>query len=134
MKSADGASDGPETLFGLAKHIVEQCPHLNLLGLMTIGAIQSSYQAKEGEENPDFTALRQCRDALSEALGGKSLQLSMGMSNDFAAAIKSGSDNVRYVPCQLCDSHLLMFLSNCSQSRKSAVRRTSFQGGGEETA
>lgn len=89
------ADEGPDTLLGLAKHILAKCPHLNLQGLMTIGAIQSSYQAKEGEENPDFTCLRQCRDLLSEALGGKELQLSMGMSNDFAAAIKAGSDNVR---------------------------------------
>lgn len=96
LKSADDArSNDTETLFGLAKHIIDKCPHLNLMGVMTIGAIQSSYQAKEGEENPDFTCLRQCRDLLSEALGGHPLKLSMGMSNDFAAAIKAGSDNIR---------------------------------------
>lgn len=97
LKSLEDAKAGDkETLFGLAKHIIDECPHLNLMGLMTIGAIQSSYQAKEGEENPDFTCLRDCRDLLSEALGGHKLQLSMGMSNDFAAAIKAGSDNIRY--------------------------------------
>lgn len=92
----DTQTEDLETLPGLAKHIIDKCPHLNLMGLMTIGAIQSSYQAKEGEENPDFTCLRRCRDLLSEALGGKELKLSMGMSNDFAAAIKSGSDNIRW--------------------------------------
>lgn len=84
-----------ETLIGLAKHIIETCPHLHLLGLMTIGALQSSFQAKAGEENPDFVRLRDSRDLLQKELGTHSLQLSMGMSNDFIAAIKSGSDNVR---------------------------------------
>lgn len=88
------ASD-PDTLLGLAKHIADKCPHLNLMGLMTIGAIASSYQAKEGEENPDFTCLIQSRDGLQQALGRSDLKLSMGMSNDFVAAIKAGSDNVR---------------------------------------
>jgi uncharacterized pyridoxal phosphate-containing UPF0001 family protein len=97
LTTEDDKSEDPDTLLGLAKHIVNECPHLNLQGLMTIGALQSSYQAKEGEENPDFTRLRRCRELLSGALGGRELQLSMGMSNDFAAAIKSGSDNVRYV-------------------------------------
>lgn len=95
LSSSKAQSEGPDTLLGLAKHILEKCAHLHLQGLMTIGAIQSSYQAKEGEENPDFTCLRECRDLLSQALGGKELQLSMGMSNDFAAAIKAGSDSVR---------------------------------------
>ena len=92
-----GSEDDPETLLGLAKHIGSNCPHLNLVGLMTIGAIQSSFEAKEGEENPDFTRLRDSRDRLQEKLGLSDLKLSMGMSNDFAEAIRAGSDNVRYV-------------------------------------
>lgn len=94
--SEQGASSDTSTLLGLAKYIIDNCPHLNLKGLMTIGAIQSSYKAKDGEENPDFVCLRQCRDMLAEALQlEQPLELSMGMSNDFSAAIKSGSDSVR---------------------------------------
>lgn len=90
-----GSETDTETLLGLAHHIQNNCPHLNLLGLMTIGAIQSSFEAKEGEENPDFTRLRDSRDRLQERLGLGGLKLSMGMSNDFAEAIRAGSDNVR---------------------------------------
>lgn len=105
------------------------------MGLMTIGAIQSSYQAKEGEENPDFTCLRDCRDLLSEALGGHKLQLSMGMSNDFAAAIKAGSDNIRYAsPFQLARYVLLIPHAPFPQSWQPTLRRTSIEGRGEEAA
>lgn len=66
---------------------------------MTIGAIARSKAAKEGEENEDFACLKQERDRLEKDLGkdlrGRKLELSMGMSDDFEAAIGMGSDEVR---------------------------------------
>lgn len=84
------------------------CPRLRLKGLMTIGALDQSLNTEE--ENQDFKKLRDTRDALQHILekefgsgeetrrwgedGGR-LLLSMGMSSDFEAAIKGGSDIVR---------------------------------------
>ena len=47
--------------------------------------------------NPDFLCLRKCRDDLCKELGKdwKTVNLSMGMSNDFEHAIELGSSNVR---------------------------------------
>ena len=81
---------------------------------MTIGSLSESLSS--GEENQDFERLRITRDLLQEELhkefppsqstggdatdgerwgeGGK-LLLSMGMSSDFEAALKAGSDVVR---------------------------------------
>lgn len=54
---------------------------------------------KAGEENEDFRILREERDRLEielkEELGGRKLELSMGMSEDFEGAIMMGSDEVR---------------------------------------
>ena len=87
-------------LTDLAKFIVTECPRLQLQGLMTIGALQQSLHA--GDENADFERLTETRDLL-EAFGrselgwdaDRKLLLSMGMSSDFEAALKAGSDIVR---------------------------------------
>jgi uncharacterized pyridoxal phosphate-containing UPF0001 family protein len=74
---------------------------------MTIGALEQSLTA--GDENADFERLKKTRDVLAEALaeqfgaggerwgveGTARLLLSMGMSSDFEAALKAGSDIVR---------------------------------------
>ncbi len=66
---------------------------------MTIGAIARSQAVKEGEENEDFKCLIGERDRLQEELkeqlGGRELEVSMGMSEDFEAAVNMGSDEVR---------------------------------------
>lgn len=77
---------------------------------MTIGALDQSLNASETEKNDDFERLKETRDALQKALatdfdGVQSarwgneetgrLNLSMGMSSDFEAALKAGSDIVR---------------------------------------
>ncbi|KZT23375.1 hypothetical protein NEOLEDRAFT_1136784 [Neolentinus lepideus HHB14362 ss-1] len=95
----------PSELLDLANHVVMACPRLKLLGLMTIGSLAESLHAKEALENRDFEALARVRDQLEEKLregeGGKwgdedgRLILSMGMSADFEAAIRSGSGMVR---------------------------------------
>ncbi|KAJ7796766.1 hypothetical protein B0H14DRAFT_3093280 [Mycena olivaceomarginata] len=86
----------------LARHIITECPRLRLQGLMTIGALE---QSLGGDENADFERLKETRDALAKALMGEfgaekwgeegRLLLSMGMSSDFEAALKAGSDIVR---------------------------------------
>ena len=62
-----------------------------VVGLMTIG--MPDYTSRP--EN--FSLLVSCRDAVAEALGldPSSLELSMGMSGDYLAAIEMGSTNVR---------------------------------------
>jgi uncharacterized pyridoxal phosphate-containing UPF0001 family protein len=62
---------------------------------MTIGAIARSKATTAETENEDFETLRRERDVVSEALGVTHLELSMGMSDDFEAAISQGSDEVR---------------------------------------
>ena len=65
---------------------------------MTIGALGHSLatEHKEGA-NPDFLTLIDCRKKVAEKFGldEASLELSMGMSNDFEEAIRMGSTNVR---------------------------------------
>lgn len=81
----------------LCRHVRERCPHLKLQGVMTIGAIARSKEAKEGMENEDFIRLREVRDQVAQDLGmqGGDLELSMGMSEDFESAIRCGSCEVR---------------------------------------
>lgn len=95
---AEKSGVGPGETAGLCRHVKDKCPHLQLAGLMTIGAIARS-QASSGAEsvNEDFVALRETRDKVVGELGieTKDLELSMGMSSDFEAAIAQGSDEVR---------------------------------------
>lgn len=101
------ASDPDAEVTQLARHIITTCPRLRLQGLMTIGALEQSLTA--GEENADFERLKRTRDFLAQTLeaefgseqerwgaeGTGRLLLSMGMSSDFEAALKAGSDIVR---------------------------------------
>ncbi|KAF2006841.1 hypothetical protein P154DRAFT_517314 [Amniculicola lignicola CBS 123094] len=87
----------PSETLGLCKHIIEKCPHLELMGLMTIGAIARSRETTPENENEDFVSLRETRDKVAEELGWEKekLELSMGMSADFEGAIAQGSNEVR---------------------------------------
>ncbi|KAF2133383.1 hypothetical protein P153DRAFT_332094 [Dothidotthia symphoricarpi CBS 119687] len=87
----------PADTLKLCRHVVEKCPHLELVGLMTIGAIARSRATTPENENEDFVALRETRDRVAKELGWEAdrLELSMGMSADFEGAIKMGSDEVR---------------------------------------
>ena len=87
----------PDGAAELCRHVREQCPHLKLQGIMTIGAIARSKEAKEGVENEDFIRLREVRDQVVKDLGLQEgdLELSMGMSEDFESAIRCGSNEVR---------------------------------------
>lgn len=79
----------------LCRHIREKCPHLELAGLMTIGAIARSKDSEQ--ENEDFSTLRSVRETVAKELevSAEELELSMGMSADFEVAIAQGSDEVR---------------------------------------
>lgn len=85
----------PEEASALVKYIKDSCPHLKVLGLMTIG-IYDNYDPVEGI-NPDFKALIDCRAKVCEEfnINVKDFELSMGMSADFEHAIEVGSTNVR---------------------------------------
>ncbi|KAI5480024.1 hypothetical protein MNV49_001989 [Pseudohyphozyma bogoriensis] len=102
---SSSSSDGESELVLLASHILSSCPLLRLKGLMTIGSFTASTST---DPNPDFETLGATRDALVKALESKDgesdafkqvkadgLELSCGMSEDFAQAIKQGSSNVR---------------------------------------
>lgn len=87
--SKSGCTPG-ETL-ELAKFVHDKCAELELEGLMTIGAPDTS-------ESPEaFKVLAEERVAVANGLGKEisSLKLSMGMSSDFEAAIRMGSNSVR---------------------------------------
>lgn len=64
---------------------------------MTIGAIARSQATTAENENEDFETLREQRDLVAKELGlsPESLELSMGMSEDFEGAIAQGSSEVR---------------------------------------
>lgn len=76
----------PEQVLELSKFIMENCPNLELKGLMTIGMF--GYNPEDGP-NPDFVCLKQCRDDVCKRLelDWKQFSLSMGMSNDFEQAV-----------------------------------------------
>eukprot|EP00586_Coscinodiscus_wailesii_P010408 CAMPEP_0172500226 /NCGR_PEP_ID=MMETSP1066-20121228/135969_1 /TAXON_ID=671091 /ORGANISM="Coscinodiscus wailesii, Strain CCMP2513" /LENGTH=267 /DNA_ID=CAMNT_0013274353 /DNA_START=297 /DNA_END=1100 /DNA_ORIENTATION=+ len=80
-----------EGVVGLAREIKETCPHLEIMGLMTIGY---------AGDVKDFDALVDCRRRVLEegadlGFDESSFELSMGMSGDFEVAIAKGSTNVR---------------------------------------
>ncbi|KAK0125692.1 hypothetical protein ONS95_000305 [Cadophora gregata] len=89
-----GVTPGQETTL-LAKHILQTCPHLHLLGLMTIGSIarsQASGQGSgEGAENEDFVCLREERDRLERELVGEGL-LSVKRRGEGGAGAGAGGE------------------------------------------
>ncbi|KAH6607974.1 family pyridoxal phosphate enzyme [Trichoderma cornu-damae] len=95
-ESKSGCAPGPDTV-SLCREIAQSCPGLNLLGLMTIGAIARSQATTPENENEDFNVLRAQRDLVAGELGlsPESLELSMGMSEDFEGAVAQGSSEVR---------------------------------------
>jgi PLP dependent protein len=76
----------PDQIVELCRSILDECPSLTLMGLMTIGA--------PGDLNC-FKVLAKCRDETLKALDLESLELSMGMSDDFPEAIAHGATNIR---------------------------------------
>ena len=98
-ENKNGVQPGPDVI-SIVNHIKVNCPNLIFLGLMTIGALGNSLSnsTQHGEgHNPDFLVLIESRQQLASFLQveEKSIELSMGMSNDFSEAISMGSSNVR---------------------------------------
>ncbi|KAK2607337.1 hypothetical protein N8I77_006017 [Diaporthe amygdali] len=101
-ESKSGAAPGADVV-ALARLILTECPHLHLLGFMTIGAIARSVATTAETENEDFVRLKEQRDLVAAELGELlaaredqgELELSMGMSEDFEGAIAMGSSEVR---------------------------------------
>ncbi|KAH7729565.1 proline synthetase associated protein [Aphelenchoides avenae] len=85
----------PNEVGDLLRYIEQECPNLQLRGLMTIGSIAES--SNNRAENADFQRLKDVRASVCKSLGRdeESLELSMGMSQDYETAIKYGSTNVR---------------------------------------
>ncbi|RUS82783.1 hypothetical protein EGW08_009447 [Elysia chlorotica] len=84
----------PDSAVELVRYIKENCPHLDLAGLMTIGSYD--HDPKSGI-NPDFETLVKVREDVCKALSipTEKLDLSMGMSGDYEQAIEMGSTIVR---------------------------------------
>ncbi|KAF2457770.1 hypothetical protein BDY21DRAFT_285245 [Lineolata rhizophorae] len=91
------AGVAPAETAALCAHVRDSCPHLRLQGLMTIGAIARSAATTPETENEDLALLKETRDKVAAELGldKEELELSMGMSADYEAAIRMGSDEVR---------------------------------------
>jgi len=83
----------PDEAPNLALAVTQNCPNLQLIGLMCIG----KYSGAEGDASPDFTTLNNCRSAAADALSlnPDTLALSMGMSHDFETALEYGATHVR---------------------------------------
>ncbi|KPA83797.1 putative alanine racemase [Leptomonas pyrrhocoris] len=89
-ETKSGTEPGEPTV-ALAKYIAQECPLLQLKGLMTIG--MPDYTSRP--EN--FECLTKCREDVAAAVDVQpaQLELSMGMSGDFVNAIRMGSTTVR---------------------------------------
>jgi pyridoxal phosphate enzyme (YggS family) len=86
-ESKNGAA--PDKCVGLAEKILNECPHLEVDGLMTIGPLLG------GECRASFALLRSLAEGVNTALGRRMRHLSMGMSGDFETAIEEGGTLVR---------------------------------------
>ena len=90
-ESKSGMS-GWDEVRSLAEQVFQNCPHLQLKGLMTIPAPD----AGEGPTRQAFAQLRTWNERLQSELGLPELnELSMGMTSDFEWAILEGATLVR---------------------------------------
>lgn len=80
----------PALVLGLVNQI-NPLKHLQCQGLMGMAA----YTLEKEKCRPAFQLLRKTRDELSDLLGRKLPELSMGMSNDFEIAIEEGATLIR---------------------------------------
>lgn len=85
----------PEETVALCKYVIDQCPFLELCGLMTIGDLTNSKSTED--YNPDFEKLVSLKGTVCQelALDQNQFHLSMGMSSDYELAIRYGATLVR---------------------------------------
>ncbi|XP_045475570.1 pyridoxal phosphate homeostasis protein [Harmonia axyridis] len=83
----------PNDIIDMVSFVKNECPNLQIDGLMTIGDADHSQEA----QNPDFLKLIQCKKEVCQKFNipEEEFELSMGMSGDFEHAIEMGSTNVR---------------------------------------
>jgi PLP dependent protein len=88
----DEAKSGflPETLEADLTALAE-LPNLRLLGLMTVGRLAGT----PGEARPTFVRLRELSGRLRGRAVGLGAGLSMGMSDDYTAAVEEGATVIR---------------------------------------
>ncbi len=70
---------------------LHEIPQLSIVGLMGMGSVHGSVD----QARRDFASLRNLRDLWAKRYGLQLSELSMGMSEDFEAAIEEGSTMVR---------------------------------------
>jgi pyridoxal phosphate enzyme (YggS family) len=80
----------PKDALDVCRFVQEQCTHLRLRGLMTIGKLH-------GDPADDFKKLVEVRGQVSHALKIPLIdfELSMGMSGDYETALRFGATNIR---------------------------------------
>lgn len=78
----------PDEAEGLLRHVLAECPHLRVRGVMAMGPL-------EGDPGPVFEAVEELRRQLEDATGFELPVLSMGMTDDLVVAIAAGSNLVR---------------------------------------
>ncbi len=88
-REAQKAGCAPEDLDALAD-IIAATPTLSLRGVMCIPRFGPAAQTR-----PAFAATRALGETIADRLEGPQLELSMGMSGDFEAAIEEGATLVR---------------------------------------
>ncbi|KAI8369715.1 hypothetical protein BD560DRAFT_397625 [Blakeslea trispora] len=90
--SGEEAKSGvePTETLDVCKHIKENCPSLELYGLMTIGM-----KDRDAANNPDFKKIVELRDDIKAKLALDVFEASFGMSGDYREALQEGSNNVR---------------------------------------
>eukprot|EP00276_Gloeochaete_wittrockiana_P006059 CAMPEP_0184650138 /NCGR_PEP_ID=MMETSP0308-20130426/7652_1 /TAXON_ID=38269 /ORGANISM="Gloeochaete witrockiana, Strain SAG 46.84" /LENGTH=262 /DNA_ID=CAMNT_0027083455 /DNA_START=1115 /DNA_END=1903 /DNA_ORIENTATION=+ len=91
--SAEESKGGsaPEETVDVVRHIISSCPALEFAGLMTIG------RPDDSPHPADFKLLCTLREEVCKQLGLTidTVELSMGMSDDWKAAVEMGSTNIR---------------------------------------
>lgn len=77
----------PNEASKLVKYALENCKHLNVMGLMTIGKYDNYNE--QTNINPDFQSLINCKASVCKELNidDENFELSMGMSGDFEHAV-----------------------------------------------
>ncbi len=83
-------SEGEKLLEAWASKLHET-PNLSIVGLMGMGSLEGGLD----QAHRDFAFLRNLRDLWAKRYGMQLKELSMGMSEDFEAAIEEGSTMVR---------------------------------------
>ena len=89
-KTGMRVSEGEELLEAWMSN-KHEVPNLTIVGLMGMGSLQGGMD----QARRDFASLRELRDLWANRYGLALKELSMGMSQDFEAAIEEGATMVR---------------------------------------